>query len=656
MNPHDMSTDKDLKDIITTCSDLDAIPIMNNDTTGLQQTQWNLLTALEIVNHRLENDTYDKYYEGAPDFKDLFFLFQGLNNSQANPANSSFLADSLSLEIEKIFAKTLLTGRTEFQLDIELSIYDLIAQKKNNAEQYADSLNTAMRNDLDSVTVEAKTTSKELLAKSNDRKKEFDTNQTRGREALEAAITANKKQTKDFTYESLDSINVSVKRRFDSIPSIADTLFHTTLPKELPGCNNGKCGSCGTFNLKCKIIKKIKEEINKAYKKKYKEARGKLNTKAKNLRDTLKVRANAKTQVMKDTVDIKLNRYETKAKRLIADSSKELDTVSIAAFSEINKGIHEADRLVVTQLGVVGDFVGTLNAQTLTIIEETAQVAEKINRETMRDIDRVIYLSILWSDILLALLVISSFLYVFTRFAFSEDYDLYVGIRGDDTKPYENGTLTHHGTEYQIQLGNTIPMFFSRKYLPTGRAPKVALPQWTSGIVGRIRAGVYLMNEVEVRENEVETVDFRSLAGAEFVEWNLSEGEEIVFNYNDLVAMSETVELSTHISFRVSSMIFGTPVFRIAKGPGKIVLITKGKPITNQDEHLVKSSPIERIIAWQSSTRFSVNSELNIADLYLSGLYLKRTNEDLIIIDADAGKARRKTGMVRFVPSFLLPK
>ena len=65
--------------------------------------------------------------------------------------------------------------------------------------------------------------------------------------------------------------------------------------------------------------------------------------------------------------------------------------------------------------------------------------------------------------------------------------------------------------------------------------------------------------------------------------------------------------------------------------------------------------PIERIIAWQKTTRFSIDTELRLADIYFSDLYLKRTNNDLVVIDADTGTIKRQVGLVRFVRRFLLP-
>ena len=52
--------------------------------------------------------------------------------------------------------------------------------------------------------------------------------------------------------------------------------------------------------------------------------------------------------------------------------------------------------------------------------------------------------------------------------------------------------------------------------------------------------------------------------------------------------------------------------------------------------------------------RFHVESELNIFDVFLSGIYLKKKPEDLVLIDADA-RGKAKSGIAQFIKHFLLP-
>ena len=348
-----------------------------------------------------------------------------------------------------------------------------------------------------------------------------------------------------------------------------------------------------------------------------------------------------------DNTESKLNTFTSNA----ANQSSEANQ---AAFNEVNKGVISSAEKMKEELAGLKSSSDEINRFAHERIEESISASKTATTQTLLFASRAILLFNWVSNFGLLILIIKSFSYVFSRVAFTEANSLYVDIK-DKAKDFKNGEIIQAGTEYSIPVNNTETLFLSRRYLPTGRAPKVAIPQWTTGIIGRLRAKVYIMNEIQVRPEEKETVDFRSMAGAEFVEWNLAENEQVVFSYEDLVAIGERVKLISHISFKITSLFFGRTIFRIAKGPGKLVLRTLGKPITHQTPHLVKSVPIERIKAWQRTTRFSIDSEVNTVDMFFSGLYLKRKNDDLIIIDADTGNAKRKVGLARFIRRFFLP-
>ena len=253
-------------------------------------------------------------------------------------------------------------------------------------------------------------------------------------------------------------------------------------------------------------------------------------------------------------------------------------------------------------------------------------------------------------------MIVKSFLYVFSRITFAAQNKVYIQLK-DTPKTFKNGTLKKYGSEYSIPADYPESMYVAKRYFPSGRAPKIAIPLWTDSILSRIRSKTYFMNEIAPRKDAEESVDFRAVKGAEFVEWTLTEGEEVIFDYQDLVAFSDSLSLSSFVSFRITSVFLGKSIFRIAKGPGKLVLMTRGRPIINnsKEDKVTRSVPIERIIAWQKTANFSIDTELSMADIYLSDLYLKRTSDDLVIIDADPGDIKRKTGLARFIKRFLLP-
>ena len=92
----------------------------------------------------------------------------------------------------------------------------------------------------------------------------------------------------------------------------------------------------------------------------------------------------------------------------------------------------------------------------------------------------------------------------------------------------------------------------------------------------------------------------------------------------------------------------------ISIGNFKIILLTQGESAATGDPKAEASVATSRILAWDKNARFHVESKLNIFDVFLSGIYLKKKPEDLVLIDADA-KGKSKSGIAQFIKHFILP-
>lgn len=286
------------------------------------------------------------------------------------------------------------------------------------------------------------------------------------------------------------------------------------------------------------------------------------------------------------------------------------------------------------------------------IIEEKIQELKMSIRNTIMNIYNGIILFNLIMDLLLFILIIKSFLVVFARVAFSGKEDIYVTLLDPDKK-MKKGEIKKCGNQYTIPSNSTEDFFTSRSFEPSGRPPKFSIPQFTNVLLGRLFTSNYAMNHIVMR-NRKGAVYYHALGGTEFVEWTLEPNEEVIFHFKNFVAMSEGIKLSTTLSFRLTSLLLGRLRFTTAKGPGKLVLLTKGRPVTSEERKGNASVPVSRIIAWQKNTEFHVHSELNVVDVFLSGIYLQKKPSDLIIIDADE-KGNAKSGISKFIKSFLLP-
>lgn len=248
--------------------------------------------------------------------------------------------------------------------------------------------------------------------------------------------------------------------------------------------------------------------------------------------------------------------------------------------------------------------------------------------------------------------MLKSFLYVFARVAFAAGTGAFVTLR-DSPEPMLSGQVRKCGSRYVLEAGSPVGFFASRKFRPNGRAPKIALPQPASAFIGRISHGVWSMNHIVMGPGRGD-VFFSALQGAEFVEWDLQPGEVVIFNFKHFVGMSQGVKLAPLISLRMGSLLFDRMIFSTATGPGKLLLMTQGTPATDDEPAGAASVCPSRILAWHKNARFNVESELSILDIYFSGVYLVRHETDPVLIDAD-GMGQPRTGLTRFVLSFLLP-
>ncbi len=286
------------------------------------------------------------------------------------------------------------------------------------------------------------------------------------------------------------------------------------------------------------------------------------------------------------------------------------------------------------------------------IKDQVDAITKGVKRTIQSTFDTITFVNLLL-DIAFGFLILKSFMYVFSRVAFSSDDENYVTLLESDGN-IAKGKLKNAGNQYTIDPELTSENYFlSRSFEPSGRAPKFSLPQWKSAILARIFTRNYAMNKV-VMKSRPEQVHFKAMGSHEFVEWDVKEGEEVIFHFRNFVGMSEGIKISAVVSLRLTSLLFGRLIFTTAKGPGKLILLTKGEPITNGHTVANASVATSRILAWQKNTRFNVESELNIVDVFMSGIYLKKKDDDLIVIDADV-KGPSKNGIVRFIKNFILP-
>ena len=161
------------------------------------------------------------------------------------------------------------------------------------------------------------------------------------------------------------------------------------------------------------------------------------------------------------------------------------------------------------------------------------------------------------------------------------------------------------------------------------------------------------MNKV-VMHTEDKGVTLTSTKGQQFIEWDVREGETVLFNFRNFVGMSEELHISTLISVRLSTLLLGEIIYSTATGPGKLILETSGRAEITRRDQIADSLPPERMVAMPRDTRMYVESELGPVDVYLSSAYIRPEMGGQMIIDVDS-QSGAGMGLGRFFLHFIWP-
>ena len=156
-------------------------------------------------------------------------------------------------------------------------------------------------------------------------------------------------------------------------------------------------------------------------------------------------------------------------------------------------------------------------------------------------------------------------------------------------------------------------------------------------------------------------MSFSQAEGKAIVDWQMEDGEEVVFDYRNFFGASENVQLKTTISLRLSTLLLGRFVFHSARctgEPGRLLLVTNGQVV--RDQGSIDSTPLDRLIAFSKHTRFRVDSERTMRSVFMDGYTIVRVNEPgrpsgLVLVEAIGSHRSLISGSIRFVKMLLLP-
>ena len=258
-------------------------------------------------------------------------------------------------------------------------------------------------------------------------------------------------------------------------------------------------------------------------------------------------------------------------------------------------------------------------------------------------------------NLLLIFTVITSYLKTLSRFVVSSNTGVIATLKGK--------TERKGGLSKVLSLGKSFDLnenhfdyscyYINRLYEPDNAVPNIVLPQPSKAVFRRLLSNSYVFNKIELEEID-QPILFTGEGSEEFVVWELEEGQEVIFDFKNLVAMSQTINLKSVFSFKVPTLVLGKSIFSSAKGPGVLIFKTKGLAHCYTSTQSARSVPLRRVLAWSRDVEFDLMSDKSIANVYFSSVYLKPTSGRGILVDSDVS-GKKSSGIVSYIKDFLIP-
>jgi hypothetical protein len=295
----------------------------------------------------------------------------------------------------------------------------------------------------------------------------------------------------------------------------------------------------------------------------------------------------------------------------------------------------------------IARVLGSLDAR----IEASREQAHRVARRwfALHDLLRLLG----W--LTLALLAVKSFLYVLALETYHHEGELSVGFEG---APAIQG-------DYRVARRLAIDPAFPRALITRKQLSNadndVRLAPWPwSAPIARIlhrRYFVFTRSRLLADAPGAAGGMVASAGGGlSIVEWTLRPGEEVVFRYQDFFGASDNVVLRSLWSLRLSTLLLGHIVFRIAScrdGEGRLLLKAN---VEDNELGDIRALPPERMIAWDRHARFSVHSARTPWKTLLNGYTLVRRDlpgvpPGRIVVSSE--EASSNLGTIRFVRRML---
>jgi hypothetical protein len=251
----------------------------------------------------------------------------------------------------------------------------------------------------------------------------------------------------------------------------------------------------------------------------------------------------------------------------------------------------------------------------------------------------------------LALVVLKSFLYVLALEIFHHEGELTFGLDAHGTVEGE----VRAARQVTIERGFTRALITRKQLSNSDNDLRIAPWPWSAPLARILRGryflytrGTFLADAERPAHGRVASAS----GGMAIVEWQMRPGEEVVFGYRDFFGASDNIRLRSVISLRLSTLLLGRIVFRIARCEGDEGRLLLRAHVEELDPQHIRAIPPERLLAWHRHARFGIHSGRTAWKTLLNGYTLVRkagvdgADGQVVVSSEDVGS---NLGSIRFV-------
>ena len=229
-------------------------------------------------------------------------------------------------------------------------------------------------------------------------------------------------------------------------------------------------------------------------------------------------------------------------------------------------------------------------------------------------------------NVIFFFVLVKSFLLVLARVAYSEDYRASFSVVPEARASRRSAGLAlanKPSNTLALRKGRKEPFFLVNNHHWDNTAGDVMLPppQPFACYFARIANKAYILNRLDLTTVR-QSPRLRVKDPAKIVALQLRRGQKVVFRFSDFAGMTSQVRIETTLSPNISLFCLGRRFFYVsATGPGTLLLMAQGEIKAGQQLKGVAVAA-DRLLAFDVTERFKLDSRRNYANIYLNSAYV----------------------------------